>query len=129
MPVKSTSNKRSIDPRIDIVVSTIENELSLAWTTEKLAQLVKLSPSHLRRLFKTATGDTPAQYLKSRRMQAAASLLSTGHLGVKEVMKLVGINNHSHFESDFKKRYGIPPAKYRTTVRSVSALTQNLPEP
>ncbi len=56
------------------------------------------------------TQNTPAQYLKAIRMQAAANLLSTEFLGIKEVMKLVGINNRSHFESDFKERYGIPPA-------------------
>jgi transcriptional regulator GlxA family with amidase domain len=110
-----------MDRRILIVISKIESEFSLAWSTEELARLVTLSPSHLRRLFKTQTGNTPAQYLKSRRMQAAAALLSAGFLGVKEVMKLVGINNHSHFESDFKERYGIPPAKYRNSVRALSS--------
>src|SRR6266404_5145648 len=99
-----------MDRRIRIVVSTIESEFPLAWSTEKLARMVKLSPSHLRRLFKTATQNTPAQYLKAIRMQAAANVLSTEFLGIKEVMKLVGINNRSHFESDFKERYGIPPA-------------------
>lgn len=55
-------------------------------------------------------------------MQAAANLLSTEFLGIKEVMKLVGINSHSHFESDFKEHYGIPPAKYRNSVRTASSV-------
>lgn len=55
-------------------------------------------------------------------MEAAAHLLSTEFVGIKEVMKLVGINSHSHFESDFKERYGIPPARYRNGVRASSSV-------
>jgi transcriptional regulator GlxA family with amidase domain len=106
------------DRRIETVVSAIEREFARPWNTEALADLVRLSPSRLRCLFKSEIGKTPAQYLKSRRLQAAELFLRTDFLGVKEVMKMAGINNHSHFEHDFKKNYGVAPAKYRDTSKA-----------
>ena len=123
--VERPHGEHSVDRRVHIVISTIESEFPLSWSTSKLARIVKLSPSHLRRIFKIATQSTPAQYLKTRRMKAAASLLSTEFLGVKEVMKLVGIQNRSHFENDFKERYGVPPATYRNRVRESSSPDSN----
>ena len=102
-----------MDVRIQILTSLIQREFYRDFHTEGLAHVVNLSPSRLRHLFKHDTGQTLGQYLTCTRMQHARVLLETTHLRVKEVMNQVGISDCSHFARDFKKLYGLSPARYR----------------
>ena len=107
-----------MDRRIQIVTSEIENRLAHPRTIQELAQLVNLSASRLRHLFKIEIGITPAQYLKRARMQKAEMLLRTTFLSVKEIINRVGMTNGSHFVHEFKKAYGVAPTRYRSTITS-----------
>jgi AraC family transcriptional regulator of arabinose operon len=103
-----------MDRRIQTVGSAIEKDFRRAWDIEALAQLVNLSASRLRHLFKAEMGQTPTQFLKSIRMREAEMLLRTTFLSVKEIMNRVGISNESHFVHEFKKAHGLAPSKYRS---------------
>ena len=108
----------SMDRRIQIVSSALETDFRRAWNIDHLGQLVNLSGSRLRHLFKAEMDQTPAQYLKAIRMREAAILLQTTFLSVKEIMNRVGISNESHFVHEFKKTHGLAPSKYRGTSQS-----------
>lgn len=105
-----------MDRRIQIVISAIETDFRRAWTIAELADLVNLSPSRLRHLFKAEAGQTPTQFLKAVRLQAAEKLLRTTFLSVKEIMNRVGFLDESHFGHEFKKAYGLAPSKYRSSA-------------
>ena len=51
-----------MDRRIELIISKIETETASSWDTRTLAQMVDLSPSRFRHLFKQETGSSPAQY-------------------------------------------------------------------
>lgn len=104
-----------MDPRIRVVISTIQSELSRKLAVEDLALLANISASRLRHLFKSQMGLTPAKYIKLARMQQAETLLQTTFLSVKEIMNRVGISNESYFSREFKKAYGVAPSKHRTS--------------
>ena len=108
-----------MDIRIQIVSSALETDFRRAWDIVRLGQLVNLSGSRLRHLFKAEMDQTPAQYLKAIRMREAATLLRTTFLSVKEIMNRVGISNESHFVHEFKKAYGLAPSKYRSASQSL----------
>jgi len=103
-----------MDRRVQIVSAALARDLRRHWSTEQIAQLVNLSPSRLRHLFKNETGKTPSQYLKAIRLREAQRLLRSSFLSIKEVMNRVGIVDESHFWHEFKKAYGLAPSKYRT---------------
>jgi AraC-like DNA-binding protein len=103
-----------MDRRAQIVKSALEADFRRAWDNQSLAQLVNLSESRLRHLFKDEMGQTPAQYLRSIRMHEAENLLRSTFLSVKEIMNRVGISNESHFVHAFKKAHGLSPTKYRS---------------
>lgn len=105
-----------MDRRIQIVSSALETDFRRAWDIVQLGQLVNLSGSRLRHLFKAEMGQTPSQYLKAIRMREAATLLRTTFLSVKEIMNRVGISNESHFVHEFKKAHGLAPSKYRSAL-------------
>ena len=106
----------SMDRRAQTVKSALEADFRRAWDNESLAQLVNLSESRFRHLFKAEMGQTPAQYLRSIRMLEAAKLLRTTFLSVKEIMNRVGISNESHFVHAFKKAHSVSPSKYRSAA-------------
>ena len=111
-----------MDIRIQIVRSALETEFRRAWDIVQLGQLVNLSGSRLRHLFKAEMDQTPAQYLKAIRMRESATLLRTTFLSVKEIMNRVGISNESHFVHEFKKAHGLAPSKYRGGSQSPTSI-------
>jgi AraC-like DNA-binding protein len=99
--------------RVRRVIELMESDPSRTFTLGKMAESVNLSAPYFCYLFKTITGVPPAKYLKSLRMQQAASLLTTTFLSVKEVVRRVGLTDESHFVRDFKRVYGVTPSEYR----------------
>jgi len=106
-----------MDLRIQLVRLAIQRDFSHDLNIEELARPTNLSISYLCHLFKSEIGLTPAQYIKSLRMQETKLLLSTTFLSVKEIMNLVGIANSSHFCHDFTRLYGRTPTGYRLAKR------------
>lgn len=106
-----------MDFRVGHALRLIAEDLHRPLVLEEIARAVNLSQPRLRSLFKAETGVTPAQHLKSLRMQKAKELLEETFLNVKQIMLQVGIKDASHFARDFRELYGITPAEYRRSVR------------
>ncbi|HKG14784.1 MAG TPA: helix-turn-helix transcriptional regulator, partial [Pyrinomonadaceae bacterium] len=102
-----------MDYRVRRAIALAEECLQRGWSPARLAESVNLSPSRLHQLFKRETGVPPARYIRLLRMQRARELLETTHLSVKQVMARVGVTDESHFVRDFKKTYGLTPARHR----------------
>ena len=107
-----------MDHRVKKVIALMKEYLHRGWPASKLARFVNVSPSRLHQLFKDETGLPPAKYQHLLRMEQAKELLETSYLSVKEVMAQVGVTDESHFVRDFKKSYGVTPAKYRERFRN-----------
>jgi AraC-like DNA-binding protein len=78
-----------------------------------LAGVARLSPAHFSREFRRAFGETPHQYLLTRRLERAAALLRTTDLSVTEICLAVGLRSLGSFTTSFGKAFGLPPAAYR----------------
>lgn len=79
----------------------------------ELADLCALSPTHLRRLFRQATGRSPLEYLTNLRMRMACSLLSSTSRSIQEVCLAVGYASPSSFNRHFRKCIGMAPREWR----------------
>lgn len=105
-----------MDARVEKVVTRMREEFRRDPSFSEMAEVVNLSPSRLRYLFKKETGVAPAHYLKTFRLEQAKELLKTTFLSVKEIIRSVGVNDQSHFIREFKKSYGLTPAQYRMSL-------------
>lgn len=80
-------------------------------TLPQLAAQTSLSPFHLVRVFRRATGITPHAYLESVRIRHAQRLLEQGEAPAT-VAFATGFSSQSHFTERFRRTLGVTPAVY-----------------
>ena len=78
-----------------------------------LAEAAHLSPAHFSREFHRAFGEPPHQYLLTRRLERAASLLRNTDRSVTDICLLVGLRSVGSFTTSFGRAYGMSPTAYR----------------
>lgn len=78
-----------------------------------LARGALMSPGHFSRSFRAAFGETPYQYLMTRRIERAKALLRRGDLTVTEVCFAVGCTSLGSFSARFSELVGESPSAYR----------------
>ena len=76
------------------------------------------SHGHLCRIMKQELGVTPTQYITNLRLQYAANLLATTDYDILSISVQLGFSSLSHFITIFKKKFGMPPSKYRAAHNS-----------
>lgn len=77
------------------------------------AKVLSLSPDHLGRIIKKATGSPFTDYLNMTRMKYATTLLVTTKLSVKEIASYSGYNSTEYFLYKFKNIFSTTPKEYR----------------
>ena len=112
-----------MDQRVRAAITFMKTNLHRKLSAIEIAQTVRLSPAHLRELFKEETGTSLTRYRRDLQMQRAKHLLESTFLSVKEVAAAVGINGLSHFGKDFEQRYGARPSQYAARHRKTSQET------
>jgi transcriptional regulator GlxA family with amidase domain len=109
-----------MDERVRAAIAFMNANLDRKLSPNEIAESVRLSPTHLRRLFKTETGKSVTAFRKDLQLDRAKQLLETTFLSVKQVAATVGLTEVSHFARDFKKAYALTPSEYASLNRKVS---------
>lgn len=105
---------QQMDYRIKEIIAKVDKDISYPFVIEELAASVNLSASRFQHLFKREIRIGVVKYINNLRLEKARFLLETTHLRVKEIRLRIGIDNESHFQHDFKKRFGKSPCEYRS---------------
>ncbi|TFV60542.1 AraC family transcriptional regulator [Mycobacterium sp. PS03-16] len=87
-----------------------------ALTVDDLARAAGLSRSHFSRAFTRAFGESPREYLQTRRLERAAALLRYTDRSVADICAMVGLQSVGSFTTSFARVYGLPPAAYRASL-------------
>ena len=102
---------------LDRVREYVDKHYAKPLTVERLASLAGLSTFHFIRAFRAATGRTPHQYLRARRIERACELLVTTPLPVTEICDAIGFQSLGSFSALFRRLTGETPAAYRAARR------------
>jgi AraC-like DNA-binding protein len=86
-----------------------------------LARAAHLSPAHFSRQFRRAFGETPHQYLVTRRLERAAALLRSTDRTVADVCLAVGLRGIGSFTTSFGRAFGVSPTAYRAAHPEAAA--------
>ncbi|MGY6553579.1 MAG: AlkA N-terminal domain-containing protein [Wenzhouxiangella sp.] len=88
---------------------------------QHLAARLGISDRHLRRLFQQRFGVSPGQYLRTRRLLLAKTLLTDTALPVLQVAEMAGFGSASRFHHQFQTHYRLSPARLRKRAGSAGA--------
>jgi two-component system response regulator YesN len=91
-----------------------ENILDPSISLNYVAEVMRISPAYLSRMFKEETGINFIEFLMNEKLNAAKKmLLSNEHIKVEEVCTAVGYSSPQYFIRKFKLKYGSTPGEYR----------------
>ena len=90
-------------------------ELSL----EDIAAIAGVSRFHLAHAFRSATGLSVMQYVRARRLAAAAQALAHGAPDILAVALDAGYGSHEAFTRAFTQHYGVTPEQLRAQAHTL----------
>lgn len=100
--------------RVRIAIQFIhENYQRSHITVADIAEAINSSRAECFRAFKAVTHITPIAYLNNYRMSMAEMLLKTTSRTIKDISQMCGFTSSSYFSSEFRKKNGVTPKKYR----------------
>ncbi len=101
------------NPRQADLFEVVETHLYSSISIVELASLTGRSLSTFKRDFETQFSDTPANFIKEKKLEKAVELIQSTELSVSEICYEVGFQDASHFTKTFKKKYNQTPSEYR----------------
>lgn len=117
------NNENENDPvplRLRKVVDYINNHLDKKIEIHELATLTEWKMDHFIRLFSKYLQTTPYQYILSRKINKAISLLEDTVVPINEIAFELGFESDSNFYKAFKKITNDTPENYRRKQQLIS---------
>jgi AraC-like DNA-binding protein len=108
------------DASVGRALAALHRRPAHAWTLDELASAAGLSRSSLTERFARYLGQGPIAYLADWRLQLAAEALHTTSRSVLSIAGDVGYESEAAFNRAFKRRFALPPARYRKQRREAA---------
>lgn len=105
--------KKHEDEPIRKAQEFIEQNVTEKISVEELAMRFAIGRRHFERRFKSATNNTPIEYIQRVKIEAAKKELENTRKNVNEVMYEVGYIDVKAFRTVFKKITGLSPIDYK----------------
>ena len=99
-------------------INYIESNYPLTLRVESIAAGLGLSRNYFCRLFKSATGFSPQEYIVSFRLSKAAQFLTEYGMSPGEAARQVGYPDIYSFSRMFSRKYGMPPGRYAAGMQA-----------
>lgn len=95
----------------------VQDNLSQPLQLKHVADYLHVSERNLSRLFHDYGTETFIQYLKAERIRKAAGLLARSTISIKDIASECGFESVHYMTRMFTVHFGMPPGKYRSTIR------------
>ena len=100
-------------PRKSTLLEVVDAHLYSSLALEQLAVLTGQSLSTFKRAFKQHFNQSPAAYIRDKKLARAQELLSVSDYSVSEISYKVGYEDSSYFSRLFSNTFHISPTEYR----------------
>lgn len=107
----------------------LENISNYGFDIAKAIEGSGYSSSYFRKLFKSATGQSPLAYLNNLRIQSAKNYLLqyAQTLTIQQIADMVGFRDSYYFSRMFKKLVGVSPRRFIEESKQVDGLSMSGP--
>ena len=86
----------------------------------ELAAICRVSPRHLTRMFRNATGETAASYVARAQLRRAREMLSRSDRPIKQISFDLGFAGAASFSRSFRAGTGKSPNQFRREYRTIA---------
>ncbi|MFD1825221.1 MULTISPECIES: GlxA family transcriptional regulator [Mumia] len=111
------------------VTDHVTADLAAPADTAALADVAGVSVRHLGRVFAAEVGATPAQYVRTVRLEAAAHLLEGTPEPLATIARQCGFRSAEAMRQAFVRQYGTTPSAYRSRARRRTAADDDVVRP
>ena len=87
-------------------------------TLEELAQMTNLSLSSFKREFRKIYNDTPANYIRNKKLEKAAELLLISDERITDIAFDCGFNDLANFSTLFHEKFNQSPSNFRLNQKA-----------
>ncbi|MCT4555242.1 MAG: helix-turn-helix domain-containing protein [Pelagimonas sp.] len=94
----------------------------------EVAAQLNITPRHLERSFKKATGQNPSRYYRALRMKAARQIVMYSNDRIQDIAAAVGYGNAGLFSRHYRDAFGLTPKEDRNRI-NLYRVEGNLPVP
>lgn len=110
---------RRLSPRCQAKIKDLaRSRLNGDLTVEELASACNLSQATFLRAFRESMGKTPYRWLLQQRIEKAVELLQFSQTSLKEIARICGFSDQSHFTRAFVQVMGAAPGAWRRSRQS-----------
>jgi transcriptional regulator GlxA family with amidase domain len=113
---KTDSTADSLPPQVAKAVDIFADNLEHPVSIRDIASEIGVSPRQLERSFKAATGQSPALYYRTLRMNAARQLVMYSRDSITSIANSVGYATSSTLSQHYKDNFGMTPQEERRKV-------------
>lgn len=93
------------------VVTWLKHNFAQSIEMDELAEKAHMSGTTFRQHFKSLTGTSPLQYLKTLRLQEARDQMLMNGIDATLASSLVGYESATQFSREYSRLFGLPPKK------------------
>jgi AraC-like DNA-binding protein len=108
----------AVQRAIRFIYQRLEEKPESALPLPEIARAACVTPEHLCRVMKAATGRSPLETVRLARLDRAVTLLVRSNYSSGEIAALCGFASAFHFSRRFKEAYGQSPREVRYAVRN-----------
>jgi AraC-like DNA-binding protein len=98
--------------KVEEIISYIYSNLDKKLSIKTLADVVKLSPDYMSKIFKQITGYSLVRYINKCRVDVAKKMLLEDGMKVKEVAGMLSFKDEFYFSRVFKNIEGVSPMEF-----------------
>lgn len=112
-PIRGRLTDATMLGHVGRAVRLLSTRMHEQWTVAALADSVRVSRSHLTRLFVAHTGTSPTRFLTEIRLTEFTRLIEETELSLADAALRVGWVDPRVASAWFRRRFGLPPSQYR----------------
>lgn len=110
--ISTTSSNEKMVEIIDFLNQNLTSDISI----DTIAQKFYISRYHLMHSFKEETGYSIGNYITTKRLLLAKSMIASGQ-SINEACFSCGFKNYSTFSRAYRKAFGCSPSKHNSSVQ------------
>lgn len=118
----------ALPPMVARAVALFSENLAEPRSVAEIAGSVGITPRHLERAFKQATGLGPSRYFRKLRMEAARQMVLYSNDPLARIAGAVGYGSTQGFARHYEAAFGMPPREDRKRI-NLYRVEGNLPLP